>query len=128
MFYIDENNLYGNCMLKTQPNKNFKWLSEKACKQCITNDVLQNFDAEHDRGFLAEIDLEYLSDVLDLSLAPEAGTICEEQFSLYMQRVWTNYHESRPYDGTQSQLLTHQPKVLPLLPFLFPDICFAFVT
>lgn len=48
----------------------------------------QNFNAEDVSSFLAEVDFEYPSDVQDamfgLPLAPEAGTIREEQFSPYM--------------------------------------------
>ena len=112
--YIDENNLYGNCMRQKQPYKFFQWLTESECEAYINNDALQNFDAEGDLGFLAEVDLEYPTDVqdatLDLPLAPEAGTIREKQLSPYMKRLWKHYYGNRPYHGTQKLLLTHQPK------------------
>ena len=79
-------------MRQKQPYKNFQWLSEKECEQFITNDALQHFDREGDLGVLSEVDLEYPPDVqdatLDLRLAPETGTIREEQLSPYLKDIW----------------------------------------
>ena len=73
-----------------------------------------NFDAEGDHGFLAEVDLEYSPDIqdatLDLPLAPEAGSIGEEQLSPYMKTLWAHYYGKRPYHGTKKLLLTHHSK------------------
>ena len=112
--YIDENNLYGHSMSMKQPYKDFQWLSESECSEFINTETIQNFDAEGDLGFLAEVDLEYPPDVqeatLDLPLAPEAGSIGEEQLSPYMKRLWTHYYGMQSYHGTQKLLLTHYPK------------------
>ncbi|MEL7522373.1 MAG: DNA polymerase, partial [Cyanobacteria bacterium J06553_1] len=112
--YIDENNLYGNCMRQMMPYSDFQWLSDKECTNYITNAGLETFDTEGELGFLAEVDLEYPPEVqdttLDLPLAPEAGSIHEEQLSPYMKHLWVHYYGSRPYHGTQKLLLTHQPK------------------
>ena len=59
---LDANNVYGWAMSQYLPTGNFKWLTEKQ----INRINWFNLNAERDKGYLLEVDLEYPNELHDL--------------------------------------------------------------
>ena len=77
---MDANNLYGYAMNKKLPLYGYKW----ADKSIFTSDFIKNYDDEDDKGYLLEVDVEYLKDLhsahKDLPFLPEKRSKVDKKF------------------------------------------------
>ena len=53
--YLDANNLYGYAMNQKLPLDGYEW----ADVSIFTDDFVKNYDANGDKGYLLEVDVEY---------------------------------------------------------------------
>ena len=61
--YLDANNLYGWAMSQKLPVNGFKFV-RKVSK--IDEDFIKNYDEDTDKGYILEVDVEYLKYLYDL--------------------------------------------------------------
>ena len=78
--YLDANNLYGYAMNKTLPLNGYKL----ANVSIFTDDFIKNYDDKGDKGYLLEVDVEYLKELLsvnkDLPFLPERRFKLHKEF------------------------------------------------
>ena len=69
--YLDANDLYGYAMSRKLPLDGYKWCDVNM----FTNDFIKSYNDDNDKGYLLEVDVEYLKDLLskhgDLPFLPE---------------------------------------------------------
>jgi hypothetical protein len=111
LLYIDANNLYGQALSMSLPQKNFKWVEDMEMQKRLVESLPHMNVIRGKRGFVAEVDLEiptHLHDLLDdLPLAPEKSKVTWDMFTPYMVDL---HGGTRGYRGTEKLLLTHLPK------------------
>ena len=61
--YWDANNLYGWAMLQKLPVNNFEWIKDTSQ---FNEDFINNYNEESDKGYLLEVDVQYLEKVHEL--------------------------------------------------------------
>ena len=87
LMYLDANNLYGWAMSQYLPTGNFKWLTEKQ----INRINWFNVNAERDKGYLLEVDLEYPKELHNLHndypCAAEQIKVTQIMLSDYCQKI-----------------------------------------
>ena len=108
LLYIDENNLYGNCLSQSLPYKNFKWHKN------LTIDDIMNWKSSDDIGYILEVDLIYPQEIhnktQDLPLAPEHKSISLQRMTKYMQHKWMEmYGDRKPY-SPKKLVMTQEDK------------------
>ena len=85
--YLDANNLYGWAMSQYLPTGNFKWLAEKQ----INRINWFNLNAQGDKRYLLEVDLEYPNELHDLHndypCAAEQIKATQNMLSDYCQKI-----------------------------------------
>ena len=107
LLYVDANNLYGHALSMKLPQRDFKWI------------VLDNFtsidwssvDTEGNRGYVLEVEIEYLEAIhdfsLDLPFALERIEPKAEWFSDFMQSYFHHLHPNcKSYPTTSKLILT----------------------
>ena len=60
---LDENNLYGRAMSERLPVNGFKWIEDLSK---IDEDFIKNCNKDSDKGYIFEVDIEYLKNLHDL--------------------------------------------------------------
>ena len=82
IIYLDANNLYGWAMIQKLPYGNFNWVEDA---EKLTEDDIMKIDAEGDKGYILEVDLEYPESLHDLHnnypLAPEKIVVNNDMLS-----------------------------------------------
>ena len=72
--YLNANNLYRWAMSQKLPVRNFKWI-EKGDISKFNEDFIKNYDENSDKGYIFEVDVEYLEKIRmlhsDLAFLPE---------------------------------------------------------
>ena len=70
--YLDPNNLYGWAMSQRLPVSGFKWVEDVSR---IDEEFIKNYDEDSDKGYILEVDVEYLKKLnnlhSDLPFLPE---------------------------------------------------------
>ena len=81
--YLDANNLYGYAMIQKLPLDGYKWDDVSI----FTNDVVENYDLDSDKGYLLEVDVEYPKELrgadVDLPFLPERRLRRSKQHNEY---------------------------------------------
>ena len=104
---FDANNLYGWAMSKRLPLNGFKWIDnnktaepsslersylERSAKHVINEDLIKNYDANNDKGYILEVDVKYPKRLhelhSDLSFLSERMEVnkCKNSFVIYLTR------------------------------------------
>ena len=81
--YLDANNLYGYAMIQKLPLDGYKW----GDVSIFTNDVVENYDLDSNKGYLLEVDVEYPKELrgadVDLPFLPERRLRRSKQHNEY---------------------------------------------
>ena len=91
IIYLDANNLYGWVMSQYLPTGGFRWMTQKQ----IDKTNLAKYEEDSQKGFIAEVDLEYPSELHDLHndypLAPEKVKVTSDMLSKYSEKIAEKY-------------------------------------
>ena len=91
IMYLDANNLYGWAMSQYLPTGGFRWRKQKQ----IDKLNLASYEEDSKKGFIAEVDLEYPSELHDLHndypLAPEKVKVTDDMLSKYSKDIADKY-------------------------------------
>ena len=91
IMYLDANNLYGWVMSQYLPTGGFRWMKQKQ----IDKLNLASYEEDSKKGFIAEVDLEYPSELHDLHndypLAPEKVKVTDDMLSKYSKDIADKY-------------------------------------
>ena len=91
IMYLDANNLYGWAMSQYLPTGGFRWMTQKQ----IDKIDLAKYKEDSEKGFIAEVDLEYPEELHDLHndypLAPEKVKVTEDMLSDYCKKIVKKY-------------------------------------
>ena len=94
VMYLDANNLYGWAMSQYLPTGGFKWMKQKH----IDKINLAQYKEDNNKGFIAEVDLEYPEELHDLHndypLGPEKVKVTENMLSDYCNKIAEKYNIS----------------------------------
>ena len=94
IMYLDANNLYGWAMSQYLPTGGFKWMKQKH----IDKINLAQYKEDNNKGFIAEVDLEYPEELHDLHndypLGPEKVKVTENMLSDYCKKIAEKYNIS----------------------------------
>ena len=94
IMYLDANNLYGWAMSQYLPTGGFKWMKQKH----IDKINLAQYKEDNNKGFIAEVDLEYPEELHDLHndypLGPEKVKVTENMLSDYCNKIAEKYNIS----------------------------------
>lgn len=105
ILYIDKVNLYGECLLKPLPLKDFCWEDPKT----ISIDDIMLMDDDGCEGRIFEVDLDYPislhSEHSEYALAPEKIVVTKDQLSLYQEELIDLYDIK--YSDKQKKLVPH---------------------
>ena len=108
LLYIDENNLYGNCLRQSLPYKNFEWCDG------LTLEDIKNWKTDDDTGYILEVDLKYPCSIhdktADLPLAPEHLRIHNGVLTEYMKNKWKVMYPNREFNGSQKLVMSQNDK------------------
>ena len=107
LLYIDENNLYGNCLRQALPYKNFEWCD-------LTIEEIKNWKPSDNVGYVLEVDLKYPNSIhdatKDLPLAPEHTRIHEGILTEYMKKKWCEMYPNRKFNSTKKLVMNQNDK------------------
>ena len=114
IMYLDANNLYGWAMSQYLPTGGFRWMTEKQ----IDKINLAEYKEDSEKGFIAEVDLEYPEELHNLHndypLAPEKVKVSEDMLSDYCKRKADQYgisiglvHKLIPTLGSKEKYVLH---------------------
>ena len=91
IMYLDANNLYGWAMSQYLPTGGFRWMTQKQ----IDKINLAMCKEDSQKGFIAEVDLEYPEELHDLHndypLAPEKVKVTNDMLSEYCKNISEKY-------------------------------------
>ena len=91
IMYLDANNLYGWAMSQYLPTGGFRWMTQKQIHKI--NLAMCKEDSQ--KGFIAEVDLEYPEELHDLHndypLAPEKVKVTNDMLSEYCKNISEKY-------------------------------------
>ena len=91
IMYLDANNLYGWAMSQYLPTGGFRWMTQKQ----INKINLTMYEEDSEKGFIAEVDLEYPEELHDLHndypLAPEKVKVTNDMLSKYSKDIAEKY-------------------------------------
>ena len=91
IMYLDANNLYGWAMSQYLPTGGFRWMTQKQ----IDKINLAMCKEDRQKGFIAEVDLEYPEELHDLHndypLAPEKVKVTNDMLSEYCKNISEKY-------------------------------------
>ena len=94
IMYLDANNLYGWAMSQYLPTGGFRWMTQKQ----IDKINLATYKEDSEKGFIAEVDLEYPEKLHDLHndypLAPEKVKVTSDMLSEYCKNISEKYNIS----------------------------------
>ena len=94
IMYLDANNLYGWAMSQYLPTGGFEWMKQKQ----IDKINLAQYKEDNNKGFIAEIDLEYPEELYDLHNdyppAPEKVKVEKDMLSEYCKKNADKYNIS----------------------------------
>lgn len=94
LIYQDCNNLYGHAMCMSLPTSDFKFLTDEE----FSNFNIMDIQADADKGYMLEVDLEYPHELHDLHsdypLAPETKIIADDMLSPYSKKLWRRLNPS----------------------------------
>ena len=94
IMYLDANNLYGWAMSQPLPTGGFKWMTQEQ----IDNLNLAKYKENSNKGFIAEVDLEYPKELHDLHndypVAPEKVKVENDMLSKYCNKIADKYNIS----------------------------------
>ena len=114
IMYLDANNLYGWAMSQYLPTGGFRWMTQKQ----IDNINLAKYKEDSNKGFIAEVDLEYPKELHNLHndypLAPEKVKVTKDMLSDYCQNIADKYnistglvHKLIPTLGNKEKYVLH---------------------
>ena len=63
--YLDANNLYGWAMSEPLPSNGFEWIEDLSK---IDEDFIKNYEKDNDKGYILEVDVEYVKNLHDLQI------------------------------------------------------------
>ena len=111
--YYDANNLYGWSMSQNLPEKNFQWVDEELYKpfegdsEAFAAWLKERYSDEKNKGCYVMCDIYAPPEIHDKTayypLAPESGTVKEEQLSGYQREM--HEHAGSKHDGKSPLLL-----------------------
>ena len=91
IMYLDANNLYGWAMSQYLPTGGFKWMKQER----IDKINLAQYKEDNNKGFIAEVDLEYPEELHDLHndypVAPEKVKVEYDKLSKYCKKIADNF-------------------------------------
>jgi len=94
IMYLDANNLYGWAMSQYLPTGGFRWMTQKQ----IDKIDLAKYKEDNNKGFIAEVDLEYPEELHDLHndypLGPEKVKVTKNMLSDYCTKISEKYNIS----------------------------------
>ena len=101
LVYIDENNLYGNCLCHPLPHSSFQWLDT-----LLTEEEIKSWTFDDRKGYTLEVDLEYpheLQDLtLDFPLAPSHMEVKSHMLTDFMKTQWKKLHANKPFHSSKN--------------------------
>ena len=108
LLYIDENNLYGNCLRQSLPYRKFQW-----CKN-LTIDEIKQWKSSDNVGYILEVDLSYPKEIHDhtqeLPLAPEHKRISKNDMTEYMKHKWCEMYPNRKFNSSKKLIMCQNDK------------------
>ena len=119
ILYIDQNNLYGQALSKPLPHSNFKLLTKSEIDvQFPDQQSILNLKNDSDVGYVFEVDLDYPSEIHDLTanfpLAPESMEVTDEMLSDFMKEYYKNLqdqrHSSKKFKSCRKLLMSQYHK------------------
>ena len=106
IIYIDQNNLYGNCLRKYHAVGSYKWLTQNQ----ISKIDWANLSSESNTGYILQVDIEYPDflhkDHESLPICPEHKDINYHDLSEYSKLAYEKIY------GSSSKVFHHKSKKL----------------